>query len=557
MADTSTTAQKVGAEVIGTFVLVFFGCGTAIFTRRRLRRDRPGLRAHGAGGRLRLRPGLGSALQPGRHLGAALGGRMAWRQMPLYIGSPAGRRLLAGLMLFILVMGFEDYDVCVNGLAQNSFGDEAASATPWWAAFLVELLMTAIFLYVILAVTDARNEHPALAPAAIGLALTMIHFASINLTGTSVNPSRSIGVGVFAGTDAIIELWLFILAPCSAPRSPASPTHCSSAGPSRSRAPACASAVAAAAVPGYGAPDQFQQEWNQPRWRDPDQPGPGVGADHPGRLAVGPHAQEWKPLEQCEPAPGRTRRRWCRPQRSDTDELDGPGTGRQPPARRPGRDQLRTSPRRSAPGRRRRRRSATTASGPDGRSRPRSPSTPCGPRRLLRRSLRGPRPVPSSGGHPLAVADPGLGRITRPASAPSTLTSHTPAATDPPHVPGEVLRVVVGLVARCSSTSSRSPPRSRSRPPTAGSTGATGHGRLAACSPARDVVRPRAALRAAGARGCPPRPRSPRGRSRASGSPAGRPRRRRGVLEALRSRTARREDGGDDDRTPCHPDSLR
>ena len=65
----------------------------------------------------------------------------------------------------------------------------------------------------ILAVTDARNEHPALAPLAIGLTLTMIHFASITATGTSVNPARSIGVGLFAGGDAIIQLWLFILAP--------------------------------------------------------------------------------------------------------------------------------------------------------------------------------------------------------------------------------------------------------------------------------------------------------------------------------------------------------
>ncbi len=73
--------------------------------------------------------------------------------------------------------------------------------------------MTMIFVLVILAVTDVRNEHPALAPLAIGLALTMIHYASIAATGTSVNPARSIGVGLFAGTDAIVQLWLFILAP--------------------------------------------------------------------------------------------------------------------------------------------------------------------------------------------------------------------------------------------------------------------------------------------------------------------------------------------------------
>ena len=74
--------------------------------------------------------------------------------------------------------------------------------------------MTAVFIWVILGVTDARNEFQAfMGPLAIGLALAMIHFASIGATGTSVNPARSIGVGVFGGTDAILQLWLFILAP--------------------------------------------------------------------------------------------------------------------------------------------------------------------------------------------------------------------------------------------------------------------------------------------------------------------------------------------------------
>ncbi|MET1059965.1 MAG: aquaporin, partial [Nocardioides sp.] len=154
----------------------------------------------------------GAHFNPAVTVGAALGGRIAWKQTPLYIGSQLVGGLVAGLVLFILVQGIPDYDVGVSGLAQNSFGDDGTGYAVW-AAFLVELVMTAIFLYAILAVTDARNEHPALAPAAIGLALAMIHFMSINLTGTSVNPARSIGVGVFAGSDAVIQLWLFILAP--------------------------------------------------------------------------------------------------------------------------------------------------------------------------------------------------------------------------------------------------------------------------------------------------------------------------------------------------------
>ena len=143
-------------------------------------------------------------------------------------------------------------------------------------------------MLVILAVTDARFEHPALAPLAIGLTLAAIHFVAIPATGTSVNPARSIGPGLFAGGDAIIQLWLFILAPLIGGAlggflypllfghgtDPVAGSGLNFARP------------APAAVPGYGAPDQYQQEWNQQ-----DRPGPGrvgAGADHPGRLAVGP-----------------------------------------------------------------------------------------------------------------------------------------------------------------------------------------------------------------------------------------------------------------------------
>ena len=87
-----------------------------------------------------------------------------------------------------------------------------------------------LFVTVILAVTDERNEHPALAPLAIGLTLAAIHFVAIPATGTSVNPARSIGPALFAGPDAIVQLWLFILAPLLGGAIAGSPTRCSSAG---------------------------------------------------------------------------------------------------------------------------------------------------------------------------------------------------------------------------------------------------------------------------------------------------------------------------------------
>ena len=255
---------------------MFFGCGTAIMTTARGDFDYTGTAlAFGltvlvgayAFGRV-----SGAHFNPAVSLGAALGGRMAWREVPLYVGSQLVGALAAGLSLFVLIQGFEGYDVGVEGLAQNSFGDDGTGYA-MWAAFLIELLMTAVFVWVILAVTDVRNEHPALAPAAIGLALTMIHFASITATGTSVNPARSIGVGVFAGTDAIIQLWLFILAPLVG-AAIAGITYPMLFGHGAEPVPGSGLRRAApAAVPGYGAPDQFQQEWNQAGHRDRDHPG--------------------------------------------------------------------------------------------------------------------------------------------------------------------------------------------------------------------------------------------------------------------------------------------
>lgn len=302
MADTTTTAEKIAAEVIGTFTLVFFGCGAAIFSGG----DYAGIAlAFGltvvcgayAFGRV-----SGAHFNPAVTVGAALGGRIAWKQTPLYIGSQLVGGLLAGLTLFILVQGIPDYDVGVSGLAQNSFGDDG-SGYAVWAAFLLEAILTAVFVWVILAVTDARNEHPALAPLAIGLALTMVHLASIGATGTSVNPARSIGVGLFAGSDAVIQLWLFILAPLAG-AAIAGITYPMLFGHGSEPVPGSGLRPAPAAVPGYGAPDQLQQEWNQQGT---------ATATHDTVVAHEPiiqdgwqwdhEAQEWKPLEQFQQPP--------------------------------------------------------------------------------------------------------------------------------------------------------------------------------------------------------------------------------------------------------------
>src|SRR5688572_4718507 len=210
--DTPTTGQKFTAETLGTFVLVFFGCGAAVYSGGDLVATALtfGLTVvvmAYAVGRI-----SGGHFNPAVTLGAVLGGRLPWNQVGIYMAAQLLGGLLAGAVLFGLGNGFDGFTAEGN-MGQNFFGDQG-SGYAWWAALLLEVLLTAIFLWIILAVTDERNEiNVALGPLAIGLSLAMIHFVAIPLTGTSVNPARSIGVGLFAGTDAIVQLWLFVVAP--------------------------------------------------------------------------------------------------------------------------------------------------------------------------------------------------------------------------------------------------------------------------------------------------------------------------------------------------------
>ncbi|MEO6511745.1 MAG: MIP family channel protein [Nocardioides sp.] len=269
-----TGSQKFTAEVVGTFVLVFFGVGTAVGTGGEV--VTTGL-AFGltvvvmayAVGRV-----SGGHFNPAVTLGAVIGGRLAWAQAGMYILAQLIGGLLGGGVLWLVWQGIPGFS-SEGSFGQNAFGDQSANGIAWWAAFLVEAVATMIFLLVILSVTDERNEHPGLAPLAIGLSLAMIHFALIPLTGTSVNPARSIGSAVFAGSDAILQLWVFILAPLVG-GAVAGAAYAALFG--RGANPVVGSGfrfrrTPPGAVPGYGAPDAYQQQWNQQQYA----PGPPQG----------------------------------------------------------------------------------------------------------------------------------------------------------------------------------------------------------------------------------------------------------------------------------------
>ncbi len=212
----------MAAELIGTFVLVLFGCGSIVFATEA---------AEGGGfvttaTTVGLTFGLtlmvmmyafsrvsGAHFNPAVSVGAAMGGRLAWHQVPVYVAAQLVGAILGAAVLFGLLHGFEGFDAEGN-MGQNAFGSESPANYALWAALLLELVLSVVFVWVVLAVTDPRYVlDPALAPLAIGFTLVAIHFVSLPATGTSVNPARAIGPALFAGGDSIAQVWLFALGP--------------------------------------------------------------------------------------------------------------------------------------------------------------------------------------------------------------------------------------------------------------------------------------------------------------------------------------------------------
>jgi aquaporin Z len=312
VAPAPTLAQKLSAEAIGTFVLILFGVGAAVTAGG-------DLAAIGfafgiaiiamvyAFGRV-----SGGHFNPAVSVGAALGGRISWKEAGAYCGAQLVGGIVGGLVLaLVLVAGDTGYEIG-DRMGANGFGDFSALGLGVGGALIIEIVMTCLFLLVILAVTDTRNEHPALAPLAIGMSLAAIHFATINLTGTSVNPARSIGAALFSGGDAIGQVWLFIVAPLiggaiAGLAYPAIFGHGSDPVPGSGLNFGSGAPVA---VPAYGAPDQYQQQWNQqvPGYPQPQQPQRDDQLqqqwNQPQQQAQPPQAaQAAQPAQQAQPQP--------------------------------------------------------------------------------------------------------------------------------------------------------------------------------------------------------------------------------------------------------------
>jgi aquaporin Z len=210
-------ASKLGAEFIGTFWLVFGGCGSAV-----LAAAFPGFGIGYAG--VALAFGLtvltmafaighisGCHLNPAVSFGLWAGGRFKGSELIGYIVAQVLGAIAAAWVLFFIASGKAGFDLS-GGFAANGYGEHSPGGYSLGAALICELVLTFIVLMVIMGATDKRAPQ-GFAPIAIGLCLTLIHLISIPVTNTSVNPARSTSQAIVVGGWALSQLWLFWVAP--------------------------------------------------------------------------------------------------------------------------------------------------------------------------------------------------------------------------------------------------------------------------------------------------------------------------------------------------------
>jgi len=212
-----THTRPLAAEFIGTFWLVFGGCGSAV-----LAATFPGTGIGFLG--VAFAFGLsvlamafalghisGGHFNPAVSVGLAAAGRFHWADVLPYAAVQVSGAIVAASALYVIASGNPAFSLA-GGFAANGYGAHSPGGYSLGAGLLAEAILTMLFIIVILGSTDDRAPH-GLAPIAIGLALTGIHLVGIPITNTSVNPARSTGPAVIVGGWALAQLWMFWVAP--------------------------------------------------------------------------------------------------------------------------------------------------------------------------------------------------------------------------------------------------------------------------------------------------------------------------------------------------------
>lgn len=208
--------QKALAEAIGTFTLVFIGCGAAVVAGEHI--GFTGISFAFGLGLIAMAYGIGPVsgchINPAVSLGMLVAGRMNVTEFITYAIAQVVGAVIAAAALYMIVSG-QAGEEGVTNLGQNGFGEGYIDGYSLQAAILFELIATFLFVLMILGATAAGSP-ASVAGLAIGLALVAIHLIGIPITGTSVNPARSFGPALLVGGQAMAQLWVFIVMPLAA-----------------------------------------------------------------------------------------------------------------------------------------------------------------------------------------------------------------------------------------------------------------------------------------------------------------------------------------------------
>ena len=214
--------RALGAEALGTYWLVLGGCGSAVLAAEFGPGNSLGIGLVGVSlafgltvvtGAYALGHISGGHFNPAVTVGLWAARKFDAKDILPYVAAQVAGAILASVTLWGILEGRPEFETTGNWLAANGFGDTGSpGGFTLGAALIAEVVLTAIFLVVILGVTD-RRAPTGFAPLGIGLTLTLIHLISIPVTNTSVNPARSTGPALLVGGDNLEQLWFFWLAP--------------------------------------------------------------------------------------------------------------------------------------------------------------------------------------------------------------------------------------------------------------------------------------------------------------------------------------------------------
>jgi aquaporin Z len=210
-------SRRALAEVLGTFWLVFGGCGSAVLAAAFPQLGIGLLGVSFAFGLTVLTMAYaighlsGCHLNPAVSLGLVVGKRFPAKDLPAYVAAQVAGGIAGAAVLYVIAGGKDGFSLA-GGFASNGFGAHSPGGYSMVAALVAETVLTFMFLMIILGATDKRAP-AGFAPIAIGLGLTLIHLIGIPVTNLSVNPARSTGPALFVGSWALEQLWLFWVAP--------------------------------------------------------------------------------------------------------------------------------------------------------------------------------------------------------------------------------------------------------------------------------------------------------------------------------------------------------